>query len=103
PDPKRRSGDAGLRRELAPDRAGAFVLGAVPGAVTARAHLEPGDRGAVLPDLAHRGRRTPRVAARTAPGAHRGVDRDRGVVRDDARPLQPGVRSATGVSGHRHA
>ena len=81
--PRRRAGDARLRRQLAPARRRRRLLGHHPRAVAAAAHVEPGHRGAVLPGVAAGGRRPSPLVGRDGhrrprPGAHRAPRRHAG-------------------------
>ena len=95
--------DAAVRRELVADRRAPQLLRAVLLAEPAPAHLEPRDRGAVLPPVAVRDARAARQGARDAPPARPvGVGRHRRRV-DGAHgaALRPG-RPVARLLRHRH-
>ena len=67
PDPRRRARHHRLRRQLAGDLRRARLLGALHGPSPLAAHLEPRDRGAVLPGVAARVRRARRLVEAAHP------------------------------------
>ena len=67
----RRTVGAGVPRQLALHRRGGRLLGVVQPALDVRPPVEPGDRGAVLPPVAARGRRRVAVGAAAAARALR--------------------------------
>ena len=84
---RRRPEHALLRRELAPDRDRPELLRPRVGTVPAPPHVDPGDRGAVLPGLAARGARSADPPA-LHPGPARGdPDRCRPLCPRDGPPL----------------
>ena len=90
--PRRRARHARLRRQLARDLRADRATGRCSEPVAARAHLEPRDRGAVLPGLAAGLRRPARWSEAAAPRgacssprrARRGVDASMVVLYDPA-------------------
>ncbi len=102
--PRRRPGDARVRGELAGGGREPELLVAVQRAVTVAAHVEPRDRGAVLPDLAAGLRRAPGVVeARRGEGRPRDRARRRGgLERAHGGALRPREHEPL-VLRHRHA
>ena len=75
---QRRAVGAGLRRQLARHRRAPRLLGIVRAAADVRPPVEPGDRGAVLPRVARRGRADRLAQPSRAPHGHRRLHRGLG-------------------------